>query len=250
MDERTLILAYDPPTEGVVPSISLFNTAVENDTVDITALRQEVAQLSVAWEVLDRVPLSNLLFEQVLPDGTTVAAEFPRDNLWVASSGIGAVKPILPVTGTTITLRLSIVNVDTLEVYAAAEINVPINTDPTAANIPVNNATSVPPNPTVPPVPQPTGNTAPAITAISAFPNAAKRGETVTISWAVQGVSKVAIVDCLKNQTLAVDLPPMLPPLITRFRLITMPRSSLSLFACAGRMPVDFIQVNLACVIP
>ena len=55
--------------------------------VEANALSQGAARVTVAWEVSDRLPASNLVFEQVFADESVASVELPRSNRWIPSTG-------------------------------------------------------------------------------------------------------------------------------------------------------------------
>lgn len=71
------------------------------------------SNVGVVWDVINRIPTSNLTFEQVLSDGSAVSVELPRSTMWIASAGEGAVAPVEPEGE----IRLRVVDVITGEVY-------------------------------------------------------------------------------------------------------------------------------------
>ena len=124
VDERILTIPYEI-VAGLLPEISLF--ASGTPSVPSEALADGSARANVSWHVINRLPTSNLVFEQVLDDGQIVPVELPRDNLWVASQGEGVVAPVPPIAGAnSLLLRLRVVDVVSGEVYAEAEAEVGI----------------------------------------------------------------------------------------------------------------------------
>lgn len=121
--------------EGNTPAIVQFSTTAQS--ADRQALISRTARIPVAWEVINRPNTGNLVFEQVLEDGTAVNVELPRDNPYVASSGTGVVAPVAPQKPetTAITLRLRLFDVANSTVYAERQISLPITTTPTGSFI-------------------------------------------------------------------------------------------------------------------
>ncbi|MCC6799051.1 MAG: hypothetical protein IT325_02975 [Anaerolineae bacterium] len=118
-----------PPaqTTGSEPAILSFTTPLTS--VDRSALGQRTARVPVSWDTANRPFIANLIFDQVLPDGSAVNVELPRPLPWVASTGQGMAAPILPEgQPTEITLRMRMVNMLTREVYAEKTIKLPIGT--------------------------------------------------------------------------------------------------------------------------
>jgi hypothetical protein len=139
LDERTLIIPYEVEIEPEFPSIEDFTTTAEN--VDVNALAQGTARIPVTWEVANRLPTANLVFEQVLEDETVTSVELPRPNMWVSSAGEGVVAPVSPQSASEVRLRLRVVDVISSQTYDEAELTLPI----------VGMANTPAPNPTRPP---------------------------------------------------------------------------------------------------
>jgi hypothetical protein len=66
------------------------------------------------------------VFEQVLPDGSTVPADLPRRVLWVPSSGQGAVVPRPTASKDDLIFRLSLVSPRDGSVLDSAELSIPV----------------------------------------------------------------------------------------------------------------------------
>lgn len=112
------------------PGILSFATPLSN--VNRSALIQRTARVPVEWDTANRPFIANLVFDQVLPDGSALNVELPRPLPWVASTGQGMAAPILPgEDATEIVLRLRMVNMLTREVFDEATITLPIS--PTGA---------------------------------------------------------------------------------------------------------------------
>ena len=116
-----------------------------------TSLGLGLATVNVEWQIENRLSISNLIFEQVLPDGTTRSVELPRLNRWVGSSGQGLVAPILPSPeAQNVVIRLRVIDMRDGEVFQEAEISVPIAAEASPAETePITN----PPLPTEEPTP-------------------------------------------------------------------------------------------------
>lgn len=148
------------PAPELKPEIVAFTTTLT--TIDANELAYGEPVIPVSWEVINRTPSSHLLFEQVMPDGTAVPVDFPRGNVWVTSVGSGAVTANLPASGTTVMLRLRLVDLSTNTTLseAAATLSItgtvstptprptaaPTNTaDPNAAPPPASGGNNPPP---------------------------------------------------------------------------------------------------------
>ena len=124
VDERIVVIPYEIPPDSP-PEITLFTTS--NPTVVAAALADETARVSVSWEVTNRVPGSNLVFEQVLEDGQAVPVELPRANLWIASTGDGVVAPVPPQNSSLLQIRLRVQDVASGDVYDESIVEVAVS---------------------------------------------------------------------------------------------------------------------------
>ncbi len=125
MDERTLIIPYDlAGLAGKTPAVELFSAG--STTIDAATIAAGNLRVQVSWKVANRLPLTNLVFEQVLPGGQARNIELPRATLWVPSSGTGVVAPVQPSDGNVITLRLRVVDVITADVYDEHTVTITI----------------------------------------------------------------------------------------------------------------------------
>lgn len=129
--ERVVVIPFDDAAmESLTPSIASFVTTTAS--VDSASLDAGGVRISVSWRVDDRLPLTNLVFEQLLNEDGTQAqnVELPRDRLWVPSSGTGVVAPVPPPGGSLIRLRLRVVDVISADVYSEALVSVPVTGTP------------------------------------------------------------------------------------------------------------------------
>ena len=112
---------------GGAPAILEFNTPLSD--VNRDALIQRTARVPVSWDTTNRPFIANLVFDQVLPDGSALNVELPRPLPWVASTGEGMAAPIMPEGDdvTEIVLRMRMINMLTREVYDEATITLPIS---------------------------------------------------------------------------------------------------------------------------
>lgn len=119
---------YTPPPSNtpVPPVITRFTTdAIGVDALDLALGREDVP---LAWRVDNRAPGTNLVFEQVFPDGRTFNVERPRHFVEVPSEGSGSVIPILPGgDAAEIRLQLRVVAMSTGATLARAELRIPVN---------------------------------------------------------------------------------------------------------------------------
>jgi hypothetical protein len=125
ISQHIVTLPFDTSAPAPTPQIISFEATVNG--VDFVDLGQNRARVPVLWRVRGRVPTSNLIFEQLLPDGRAISVELPRLSRWVASSGEGVVAPILPSNDAQeIRLRLRVVDLANDTVYAEQVISLPI----------------------------------------------------------------------------------------------------------------------------
>ena len=220
--ERLLTVPYTTPESD--PHISVFEgTGVRNFTD--ANISQGNARVDVSWVIENRVPGSNLIFDQVLPNNTAVTVELPRENLWVSSAGAGAVAP-RPSTDGQIRIRLSLVDIRTNTAYDQAFITIaadgtitservaaagqstevlqPTNTTPPATSTerqPVDCATVTPANAIFLGYPgdgcntitdSATGQTI-SVDEFSSTATLAVPGENVPLTWAVSGAQSALI---------------------------------------------------------
>ncbi len=115
-----------PSNTPLPPVITRFAT----DTIGVDALDLALrrAEVSLTWRVENRAPGTNLVFEQIFPDGRTFNVERPRHFVEVPSEGSGSVIPLLPGgDATEIRLQLRVIAMSTGATLARAELRVPVN---------------------------------------------------------------------------------------------------------------------------
>jgi hypothetical protein len=162
-DRREIVVAIDR-SPAPSPSIRYFYTTATRANAARLAARTE--RIPVLWTVDNRPDGSNLVFEQVLPDGSALNVELPREIPWVASSGSGVVAPVLPSSGNTLVIRLRLINLADGTTLVTSEFTLPIEGQG---------------NPTV------------QIVYFSATPETALYNSTVTLSWEVRNASQISI---------------------------------------------------------
>lgn len=118
LDERVLPLVYDIAPEQT-PQIDLFTA--DTTTLEAGSLADGSARVTVTWAVSQRLPTAHLVFEQVQGGDQAVSVELPRAHLWVGSQGSGPVAPVAPLIGSSIRLRLRVVDLVSGQVYDEAE---------------------------------------------------------------------------------------------------------------------------------
>ncbi|NWG17907.1 MAG: hypothetical protein HXY41_14865 [Chloroflexi bacterium] len=204
LDESFIIIPYADEETGRAPRIEAFTAA--RASLYTGDLEAGSARLEVAWKVADRLPNSNLVFEQVFPDGRSLSAELPRTNLWIASEGQGVVAPVKPEGENRVRIRLRVVDILSGQVYDSAELELPV-TDSASPPAVITAA------PTAAPVPSITPGSAdlPAqVLSFTAEPNPANPTGTITLHWVVRGAASVSLQWLNKiNQDVVQDgLPP------------------------------------------
>ncbi len=187
VDQRIVSIPYDLATASAGPVIDVFQA----DSASVGA-----EQLLVMWSVSNRVPTSNLVFEQVLADGSAVSVELPRQNLWVPSTAQGPIAPIYEAGASAITLRLRVVDVVTESVLAEQTIEVAAAGVPTSGPITTDSNTALVPTATPLPQPPPPGN---VILLFTAEPQTVNPGSAITLTWEVQGTGGVSIDQSVPN---------------------------------------------------
>ncbi|MCA9903840.1 MAG: hypothetical protein KC547_08290, partial [Anaerolineae bacterium] len=170
-DAKSLVIPYQ--VGDYEPQIVRFTSAV--DAVRQSALQAGRVNVPVTWEVVNRPPDSNLVFEQVL-DGSVTNIEAPRPFAWVRSHGDGSIYPALT-SGDTIRLRLRLVDLADSTVYASQELTLPILRDVVTRPV----ATTAPP---------PSG---PQVLSFQATPSSAFVGDPITLIWETRGAASVKI---------------------------------------------------------
>lgn len=201
LDQRYLILPYAP--DATPPTITDFSTTTTSVTLD--ALTDGDARVDVSWAVANRPPQSQLVFNQVTGPNDEVNVELARPNLYVPSSGVGAVAPKAPLSGSTITIRLSLLAVPSGDVLASQDIVVPV----TGPGLPAPQETpqvqppgpvptaSIDQTPQVQPTAAPSG--AATITLFTVEPATVAAGGNVTMTWQVENAASVQISEVLPN---------------------------------------------------
>ena len=182
IDQQVVTIVYAPPAEGDSPTIEF---AADASTLDPTALEAGNARVTVAWTITNRPPTANPVFEQVLPGGEAVNVELPREFLWVPSSGSGAVAPVTPETGSTLQLRLRVVDMVDGTVYAEETVSLSANGEvaPEATGDATAEGTAE----------APTEASSAEIASFTATPQTVALGDVVQLNWDVRGAASVQI---------------------------------------------------------
>ena len=84
-DQRDLLVTI---SEEGPPQASIRTFTADADSVNETQLESGTVRIPVSWAVDSRPDNSNLVFEQVLDDGSVVNVELPRTNPIIPSSGM------------------------------------------------------------------------------------------------------------------------------------------------------------------
>lgn len=185
LDAHYITIPYEP-SEEAQPRIEGFSSAVTSlYRGDLEAGR---ARLNVAWTVRDRLPTSNLVFEQLLADDKAVSVELPRGSLWIGSAGGGVVAPVQPEAGDRVRLRLRLVDVLSGEIYDSAELELALS------DMPPTPIATFTPTATPPPTPLPPSSDFPTqIIRFTAAPSPADPVQPVTLAWTVRGANSVSL---------------------------------------------------------
>ncbi len=180
-DAYVLSIPFTELDATQVPTIESFT--IETPEVNAADLESGSARVSVTWSVANRPPASNLVFQQVLSDGSTLPIELPRTTYWVSSAGSGLAAPVLPANSTAVTIRLSLVDTISGDAYDSVDLQVPIVGTATGPGI-SSSITRVP------------GQTA-IISTFTAQPSQVATGGTVTLNWQTRDASSVTISELL-----------------------------------------------------
>jgi len=187
VDQRVAEIPYDLGEDVPSPEVQSFTTELTG--VEYAELAAGDTRALVSWNIANRIPTSNLVFEQVLPDNSVVSVELPRQNLWVPSTSQGPIAPVAPEAGATLVLRLRVVDVISRVVYDEALIELPIE-----------NITAAPPTTPAPPQAQavepPPGN---RIQSFSATPSTINPGAPITLAWRTLGTTGVIVEQSVPN---------------------------------------------------
>lgn len=139
VSQQYLTIPYTTIADDITPFIE----SIFSQTEAIDAEQVGNTDVILTWSISNRLPDTNLLFEQVLADGSTQNIEKPRATLWIPSSGTGNVRPVA-VSTRTVVIRLSVIDIATETRYDTADIEIPIGgeiasptIDPTPTALPV-----------------------------------------------------------------------------------------------------------------
>jgi hypothetical protein len=124
LDQRLITVPIQ--STGTAPQITSFTSST--GSITSATLQAGTARIPVSWNVSNRPNNSNLVFEQVLPNGTTRNAELPRDVLIVPSTGNGTVAPIMP-TGnpSQLVFQLRLVDLASSQTLVTARLDILIS---------------------------------------------------------------------------------------------------------------------------
>jgi hypothetical protein len=125
LDQRTLVIPFDTAAMSEHPPV-IDSFSATSPTIDAATMAEGGVHMEVSWEIINRWPLTNLVFDQVLGGDQVQNVELPRDTLWVPSKGTGVVAPVQPPEGNLIDLRLRVIDVITADVYAEKHFTVSI----------------------------------------------------------------------------------------------------------------------------
>ncbi len=188
VDQRIVTIPYDTTALTEPPAIESFVADVES--VSQSALAGGEARIMVSWNVTNRVPTSNLVFDQVFADGSTTSVELPRLYLWIPSVGEGPIAPVYREGDDSITLRLRVVDVVAGTVYAEHALVLPVTADAGAPTTGEAGETPTEPEP----APQTGG-----VVVFTATPATVGPGMPVTLTWEVSGARGVTVEATVPN---------------------------------------------------
>ena len=184
----TLIHGSEPVASGdyVIPILDDARPDVSSDTNPVISqfdlVRTESASsetifMEMRWQVNNQPDNSNLVFEQVLPDGSVVNIERERIFMMLSSTGqgVGALQAPPP-TANSVMVRLRLIDLGT-GLILAEEVTTALHT-------------SVLPTATPPLVPTPS---TPAITNFAILPETINRAGEITFNWETQGMTSLGI---------------------------------------------------------
>ncbi len=124
LDQRELVIPIGSAT-AVTSTITNFSTS--STDVTRTSLTDKSARVPVSFAVENRPDNSNLVFEQVLTDTSSVNVELPRQNPIIPSAGNGVVAPVAPAaSATSILLRLKLVNLADNSIITQRDLSLPV----------------------------------------------------------------------------------------------------------------------------
>ncbi|MFW5748084.1 MAG: hypothetical protein ACOCYT_00575 [Chloroflexota bacterium] len=151
-----------PITSTATATIDVFTTSVTS--VDADALADDSARVPVTWSVSNRPANSNLVFEQILPDGSLYNVELPRPDPYVASSGTGLTQPTSTGTEDEIVLQVRLIDLSTRQTITSRTLTLPVVEDAD-----------------------------PEVIRFDAQPRPAETGDTLTVTWEVANTSTIEI---------------------------------------------------------
>lgn len=129
---RDELVATDQPTPQAQTTNEAIIDRFSSSTLQLNQsdLTNGTAQVMVNWQVSNRPDDTNLVFEQIMPDGTSRNAELPREFVIIPSDGSGPLAPIMPTEQSLmIVFQLRLVNLTTDTTLTNAQIAIPIMFD-------------------------------------------------------------------------------------------------------------------------
>ncbi|HLA41906.1 MAG TPA: hypothetical protein VJZ27_00630, partial [Aggregatilineales bacterium] len=186
------ILTIPYAITDAIPDILSFSTSSAG--VNASDIENARAEIPVSLEVINRLPGTNLRFEQVLPDGRWLSVEKSRPHQWLPSIGQGTVIAASADDPRGVVLRLSIVNLLDSSVINSAEIIIPVNE--IAAQ-----PTPIPDQPQQEPASPPESGEAPRIPVLTVSQEDANYGDAVMISWEVENPASITLTAAPGDRT-------------------------------------------------
>ena len=161
--EAQLELTYAPITE--TPEVVWIRS---HDFFISQADLLDGAVVPIHWRVINRLPDSNLMFEQILPDGSVINVELPRTEEWLPAYGNGSIAPQYPGEGADVEMQLRLVDRVSGETLATGTGIIPV----LDADLPY-----------------------PQVTSFSITPETAQPGDTITITWEVENGQRIFLTE-------------------------------------------------------
>jgi hypothetical protein len=190
IDQDTVVITY---------SITVEQPTIDSLTANMAALDARAVGATTVelwWEISNRPPTANPIFEQVLDDGSAVLVELPRSNLWIPSTWHGPVKPVWRDGMKEVRLRMQLKDVVTNGVYTEREVVLPIISSPPAPVVtsPVTVETTIEEEVTVDEV------SSSEILSFTVTPERAAFDSPVTFNWEVRGTGRIFIDQWVPGQ--------------------------------------------------
>ena len=174
LTQRILVIPYAVDTE-LTPTIQDFMSPAT--AVYQGDLQNGTARVELSWSIANRLPNTNLVFEQISTGNAPLNIELPRYELWIPSAGQGVVAPKLPTNGEPVTIRLRVVDV------------IGVVHDEATLTLSIIPGSSTPPTD----VPVPPAINLPQIHEFTSSLISGNRGDALDLTWHVTGAMDIEI---------------------------------------------------------